>query len=86
MRKNVNVVEKSDFIFFGFDNQEAVRPYDKGEMIPEKVIFPLNRIEFEGRQFWVPNEPEEYLSYCYEDIWDFPDDVGLQRHILLSEG
>lgn len=81
IRKNPNIVKKSNFIFYGFDNMESIRPYDIGKMIPEDVVFPLREIEFEGRKFWVPNNPEEYLRYNFKDIWSFPDDVGIQRHI-----
>lgn len=81
MKKNPNIVEKSSSIFYGFDNMESIRPYDIGKMMPENVVFPLKKITFEGRWFWIPNKPEEYLSYNFEDIWSFPDDVGLQRHI-----
>lgn len=79
--KNPNVVEKSNSIFYGFDNMESIRPYDIGKMIPENVVFPLRKIKFEGKEFWAPNQPEQYLRYNFKDIWSFPDDVGLQRHI-----
>ncbi|HBI60601.1 MAG TPA: hypothetical protein DDY31_05235, partial [Lachnospiraceae bacterium] len=73
---------KSNSIFYGFDNQESVRLYNKGKMMPEYVVFPLKLVDFEGKQFWIPNEPEEFLSYAYsESIWEFPADVGLQQHI-----
>lgn len=81
MKKNKNIVKKSNSIFYGFDNQESVRLYNKGKMMPEHVVFPLKLVDFEGKQFWIPNEPEEFLSYTYKDIWNFPDDIGLQKHI-----
>lgn len=82
MKKNTNIVKKSNSIFYGFDNQESVRLYNKGKMMPEYVVFPLKLVDFEGKQFWIPNEPEEFLSYAYsESIWEFPADVGLQQHI-----
>lgn len=80
-QKNPNIVKKSNSIFFGFDNMQAIRPHDIGKTMPENIVFPLERAEFEGKQFWVPNCPEEYLAYYYKDIWSFPDDVGVQRHI-----
>lgn len=81
MKKNPNIVKKSNSIFYGFDNMESIRPYDIGKMMPANVVFPLRKVTFEGRQFWIPNCPEEYLAYNFENIWEFPDDVGLQRHI-----
>lgn len=63
----------------------AAELYSKGKFIPEKVLFPLKKIEFEGRQFLIPNEPEEFLTYIYKDIWEFPDDTGIIKHNLASE-
>lgn len=84
MKKNTNIVKKSNSIFYGFDNQESIRLYNKGKMMPEHVVFPLKLVAYEGKQFWIPNEPEEFLSYAYsKSIWEFPDDVGLQQHIWL---
>lgn len=34
----------------------------------------------------MPNEPEEFLTYIYKDIWEFPDDTGIIKHNLASEG
>lgn len=74
-------VQKSNFLYWGFDSLTMLVSYHKGKMIPENVIFPLKLIEFESKQFWIPNDAEEFLSYMYEGIWEFPDDVGLQKHI-----
>ncbi|MCI8377464.1 MAG: hypothetical protein HFH72_02975 [Lachnospiraceae bacterium] len=82
MGENPYLAKQSNSIFYGFDNQESVRLHNKGKMIPENVVFPLKQVEFEGKQFWIPNKPEEFLSYAYsKSIWEFPDDVGLQQHI-----
>lgn len=51
-------------------------------MIPEDVLLPLRIAEFEGQEFFIPNKPEELLTYIYDGIWDFPDDVGLQKHYV----
>lgn len=80
MEKNPYVVKKSNTIFWGFDNEESVYLFDRGKMIPEEVVFPLRKDTYEGKKFWVPNYPEEFLKYSYYDIWSFPDDVGLRKH------
>ena len=85
IEKNPYVVEKSNTIFYGFDNQESVRLYNKGCMMPEDVIFPLKLVDYEGEKFWIPNKPEEFLSYNFKDIWNFPDDIGLHMHVAISE-
>ncbi len=83
---NKYVAEKSNLVFFGFDNMDSAILHNKGKMIPEKILFPLKNTEFEGKQFWIPNEPEEFLTYIYKDIWEFPDDTGIIKHNLASEG
>lgn len=80
-----NVVKESDHIYFGIDNTEIMHTYHRGSWIPREVVFPLQRILYEGAYFWVPNDPEEFAKYEYENIWEFPEDVGLQSHIIIDE-
>lgn len=81
IKKNNYIVNKSGLIFYGFDNMESTLEYNKGRMIPENVIFPLKRVLFEEKELWIPNNAEEYLSYEFDNIWEFPDDVGIPGHI-----
>lgn len=74
-------VIKSNSLYFGYDSIPLFLLYNKGRMIPENIIFPLKSVVFDGQCFWIPNNPEEFLSYIYEDMWDFPEDVGLQKHV-----
>ena len=85
IKKNKYVLEKGSLVFFGFDNMDAANIHSKGKMIKEEVLFPLKKIEYERKQFWIPNKPEEFLTYIYKDIWDFPEDVGIIKHNLASE-
>lgn len=76
-----NTVKESNHIFFGIDNMEFMQAqYPKEQFIPREVIFPLKRALFEGEYFWIPNDAEELLRYEFEDIMEFPDDVGIQKH------
>lgn len=75
-----HAVEKSNRIYFGFDNMETWNKYHRGTYIPSDVLFPLKRVTWEGEQFWIPNDPEEILRYEYENIWEFPEDVGVPKH------
>ena len=75
-----NIVKDSSHIYFGIDNMEIRNTHSKNQWIPKEVIFPLQRIQFEGKSFWVPNKPEEFLQYEYDSIWDYPDDVGAPKH------
>lgn len=77
-----NTPEKSDNIYFGIDNVGMLlsNQYHRGGWIPKEIVFPLKKVLFEGEYFWAPNDPEEYVKYDYENIWEFPGDVGLPKH------
>ncbi len=74
-------VGKSKFIYFGIDNIEMEHKYHKGSYIPENVIFPLKRVLWEGEEFFIPNDSESFLGYEFENIWEFPEDVGIPKHL-----
>lgn len=78
-----HTVPKSSQIYFGLDSTQMNHKYHKG-YIPEKVLFPLKKVMWEGEQFWVPNQPEEFALYEFEDIWSFPEDVGIPGHFGLA--
>lgn len=75
-----NMVKESNHIYFGIDNMEIRNVHSRKGWIPYNVIFPLKKILYEGEFFWVPNNPEEYLQYEYDDVWNFPEDVGIPKH------
>lgn len=83
IKENGHVVKKSKHIYFGMDSLCNMMTYHRGKWMPEDVLFPLQRIVFEGKEFWIPNNPEEFSNYEYPDIWSFPDDVGLPKHDLI---
>ena len=85
IKNNKYVLEKGSLVFFGFDNMNSANLHSNEKMIKEEVLFPLKKIEYERKQFWIPNKPEEFLTYIYKDIWDFPKDVGIIKHNLASE-
>lgn len=75
-----NTAEESDSIYFAIDGTEMRHTYHRDHFIPKDVIFPLRKVLWEGEDFWVPNDPEEFLTYVYEDCWGFPEDVGISLH------
>lgn len=79
-----NIARESSHLYFGIDNMMMRRKSFKGSWIPKEVIFPLRRVTFEGEHFWAPNDPEKFLAYEYDNIWEFPDDVGISKHIGMS--
>lgn len=81
-----NVVKESNHIFFGIDNMDfTVSHYPMEQFIPKEVVFPLKKVLFEGKYFWTPNDAKEFLKYVYESMWEFPNDVGIQRHSEIDE-
>ncbi len=80
-----HLAKDSGHIYFGIDNMAMMQRYHRGGWIPKDVIFPLQEISYEGARFWAPNQPEEFTKFEYEDIWNFPADVGLQKHLSLGE-
>lgn len=77
-----NIVKESNQIYFGIDNMEIRNIHSKNQWIPKDVIFPLQQILFEGKYFWIPNKPEEFLTYEYDHIWEYPDNVGIPKHYI----
>ena len=80
IKNRENVTKESKQIYFGLDNMEIKNPYYREQYIPREVVFPLRKVLWEGAHFWVPNDPEEFLSYEYAAPWDFPDDGGIPLH------
>ena len=64
----------------GIDNMAIWQECYRDQFIPREVLFPLKTVMWEGEYFWVPNNPEEYLTYEYKQPWDFPKDVGIPLH------
>lgn len=78
-----NTAKESDHIYFGIDSTEMRHTFHRDHFIPKNVIFPLKKILWEGEHFLVPNDPEEFLTYEFEDCWNFPDDVGIPMHFNM---
>ncbi|MCL1902714.1 MAG: LicD family protein [Alphaproteobacteria bacterium] len=49
------------------------------EFFPKNIIFPLQRIEFEGAKLPFPNQIEDYAFLVWGNIWTFPDNVFTQH-------
>ncbi len=79
-----HTVSNSNNVYFGIDNTEIRHKFHRGQWIPKDVVFPLKRVLFEGEYFWVPNDSEEFVQYEYENIWSFPDNVGIFEHMNMD--
>lgn len=49
-------------------------------------LYPLQLIDFEDKQFYIPAEPIRYLQPGYGDIFSVPKDIGKTPHIYAFEG
>lgn len=75
-----NIVEDSNNLYFGIDNVDSFKKGFNRNWIPKDVIFPLNKVLFEGKLFWVPGNPEEFIKYEYNDYNSFPKEFGAETH------
>ena len=51
--------------------------------LKKEEVFPLSEIEFEGKSYPCPHNPEYYLSVLYENYSDLPPENKRQRHAIL---
>ncbi len=70
-----NISKESSHLYFGIDYLVMRRKNSLGSS------FPVKKVKFERECFGAPNDPKEFLSYEYDDIWKFPDDVGISKYI-----
>ncbi len=74
INNNKNIVHKSNTLYFGLDSMDSyVCKNDR--WIPSSVILPLKPIEFEGIKCYSPNDLECFLSFCFKDYDDYPNDL-----------
>lgn len=81
MENRENIVRESNHIYFGIDNMDMMLQFHRGQWIPKEVVFPLRKVLYEGMDFWVPNDAEEFLKYEFKNIWELPDDIGIPQHV-----
>lgn len=84
---NPNISKNPTDIFFaGIDCYigygRIKRTYD---WLYTKDIFPLQKIEFEGRKFWAPYNIKKYLDYECPDYMDYPEIVGQNPHEMYKD-
>lgn len=44
-----------------------------GKIVPTEVVFPLGTLEFEGKEYKVPNNWDEYMRMSYGDYMKLPE-------------
>lgn len=73
--------ENGENIFYGIDNIESYNYYVKNRDWQHKDnIFPLHLAKYEGRDFYIPNRPEECLKYVFgSGYMDYPQMIGISH-------
>ena len=58
--------------------------FTKNTVLPYDEIFPFKKMEFEGKEYNVPNHARGYLSFMFGDYMAYPPKVGHQ-HAHMEE-
>ena len=54
------------------------------EMLPREVMFPPQKLEFEGRMWNVPHDTDSYLKNLYGDYMTVPPESERETHALME--
>ena len=73
---NKNAADKSSFIYYGVDSLGSYIVNPTGPM-SQDMIFPRQKVKFEGYEFWAPNDPDGYIRVQYPDYWNFPSNFSI---------
>lgn len=74
--------ESGDFCMSGMNTPLKYDFYKNvKEMIPKDIVYPLKKGTFEGKDCFVPKNPDLFLKYRYGDYMTFPEDIGYSHHL-----
>ncbi|MGL5869918.1 LicD family protein [Clostridium chrysemydis] len=76
--KNLQINKKTEFITYGYDTCF----FNKFE---RNTIYPLKKIEFNNRLFYVPNDYDLYLKNLYGEYMTLPPEEERGSHISFFE-
>lgn len=63
------------FLFYGVETECAIKDGLSEKLFRYSDIFPLRKVNFEGKEFYAPNNTHDYLQKLYgSDYMNFPDD------------
>ena len=83
IKTNSNVVEKSQFIYYGFDSLGSYIVNPTSSMSHD-MIFPRRKICFEGYEFFAPNNPDGYIKVQYPNYMEFPDNFKIAPDLKIK--
>lgn len=93
LRKNyLSVIKNNSYDITSNDLSDIVFGLDythsfKNWIFPQKALFQLGEIEFEGNMYKSPNSPKEYLLLMYKNYMSYPKKIGFGHngYVKLSE-
>lgn len=71
---DTHIRKESNTVYFGLDNMDSF-VYENEGWISADMIFPLQKILFEGIRCYAPNKIKDILLFYYKDYEDFPNDL-----------
>lgn len=69
---------KTPSIFFGIEFCHKAHPFN---IFDYNTIFPLKKIQFEGKEFYSVNNPDIHLTYLYGDYMSLPKNISYHHDI-----
>lgn len=82
--KNKNIVSNSSKICYSVDDYLSYY-FNIRDFFASDMIFPLRKAEFEGKEIYIPNKPEEYMSLQYKNYMELPNDMRFKEHRIFRE-
>lgn len=80
LKKNINIVDKSDVLQTGIDNNGFLNISKKG-IVRNSDIFPLKKLEFEDWEFYAPQNHHIYLKSIYNYYNKMPiNGIKINQH------
>lgn len=80
IKNNKNIVKKSNKIYYSIDSFVTYSIPHKTFMT-EDMIFPLKKILFENKEFYIPNKPEEYINIEYPNYNGMPSEISIAPNL-----
>lgn len=77
MKTKTQIVEDSDKIYYGFDDFMSYFINVHKYWLKKEDIFPLQKVEFEGKSWYAPRNIERYLSIQHKNYNELPKKIDI---------
>lgn len=78
------ICKESNNLYFSLNNFLAFARKNE-TWINYSDVFPLRKSKYEGKEFYIPNNPNEYIKKEYKNYMEYPNDYGVPTHSYLTE-